>query len=127
MVVGEVLTCGQHPNADRLRVTTVNVGGDAPLNIVCGAPNVAAGQKVIVATIGSTWRCSHHKCTVCSRRASAAGGMLFRCTECPKAFCEDCLPGEARVINDSPRFKKLGSTNRASSARVELTRWIGSS
>ena len=54
MVVGEVLTCGQHPNADRLRVTTVNVGGDAPLNIVCGAPNVAAGQKVIVATIGST-------------------------------------------------------------------------
>ena len=54
MVVGEVLTCGQHPNADRLRVTTVDVGGDAPLNIVCGAPNVAAGQKVIVATIGST-------------------------------------------------------------------------
>ena len=54
MVVGEVLTCGQHPNADRLRVTTVDVGGDAPLHIVCGAPNVAAGQKVVVATVGAT-------------------------------------------------------------------------
>ena len=53
MVVGEVLTCEQHPNADRLRVTTVNVGGENPLHIVCGAPNVAAGQKVIVATVGA--------------------------------------------------------------------------
>jgi len=54
VVVGEVLTCEQHPNADRLKVTTVDVGGDNPLNIVCGAPNVAAGQKVPVATIGTT-------------------------------------------------------------------------
>ena len=53
IVVGEVLTCEQHPNADRLKVTTVNVGKDAPLQIVCGAPNVAAGQKVPVATIGT--------------------------------------------------------------------------
>lgn len=53
MVVGEVLTCVQHPNADRLRVTSVNVGQDAPLSIVCGAPNVAAGQKVIVAGVGA--------------------------------------------------------------------------
>lgn len=54
VVVGEVLTCDQHPNADRLKVTTVNIGGDTPLHIVCGAPNVAAGQKVPVATIGTT-------------------------------------------------------------------------
>ena len=54
LVVGEVLTCAKHPNADKLNCTTVNVGGDTPLNIVCGAPNVAAGQKVIVATIGTT-------------------------------------------------------------------------
>lgn len=54
MVVGEVLTCAPHPNADRLRITTVDVGGDGPLHIVCGAPNVAAGQKVVVATVGST-------------------------------------------------------------------------
>jgi len=49
LIVGEVLTCGKHPNADRLSVTSVNVGSGDPLNIVCGAPNVAAGQKVVVA------------------------------------------------------------------------------
>ncbi|TDG36776.1 phenylalanine--tRNA ligase subunit beta [Pedobacter changchengzhani] len=54
LVIGEVLTCVQHPNADRLRVTTVNVGGAENLQIVCGAPNVAAGQKVVVATVGTT-------------------------------------------------------------------------
>jgi len=54
VVVGEVLTCEQHPNADRLKVTTVNIGQEAPVQIVCGAPNVAAGQKVPVATIGTT-------------------------------------------------------------------------
>lgn len=54
IVIGKVLTCEQHPNADRLRKTTVDVGGEMPLNIVCGAPNVAAGQTVVVATIGAT-------------------------------------------------------------------------
>ena len=54
VVVGEVLTCVQHENADRLKVTTVNVGTSETLQIVCGAPNVAAGQKVPVATIGTT-------------------------------------------------------------------------
>ncbi len=52
--VGKVLTCEQHPNADRLSLTTVDVGGESPLQIVCGAPNVAAGQSVLVATIGTT-------------------------------------------------------------------------
>ena len=54
IIVGEVLTCVQHPNADRLKVTTVNIGSGTPLQIVCGAPNIAAGQKVPVATIGTT-------------------------------------------------------------------------
>ena len=54
LVTGEVLSVEKHPNADRLSVTTVNIGGDTPLQIVCGAPNVAAGQKVIVATVGTT-------------------------------------------------------------------------
>jgi len=53
-VVGEVKTCSKHPNADKLSVTTVDVGGPELLPIVCGAPNVAAGQKVIVATVGTT-------------------------------------------------------------------------
>jgi len=54
IVVGHVLTCVQHPNADRLKVTTVDLGDGAPVQIVCGASNVAAGQKVPVATIGTT-------------------------------------------------------------------------
>jgi phenylalanyl-tRNA synthetase beta chain len=52
LLIGEVLTCVQHPNADRLSLTTVSVGGE-PLQIVCGAPNVAQGQKVVVATVGT--------------------------------------------------------------------------
>lgn len=54
LVVGEVLSKEQHPNADKLSCTKVNVGGEAPLSIVCGAKNVDAGQKVVVATIGTT-------------------------------------------------------------------------
>jgi phenylalanyl-tRNA synthetase beta chain len=53
VVIGEVLTCKKHPDADKLSVTTVNIGSGEPLNIVCGAPNVAAGQKVPVATVGT--------------------------------------------------------------------------
>lgn len=52
LVIGEVLSCEQHPNADKLKKTTVAVGGERPLHIVCGAANVAAGQKVVVATVG---------------------------------------------------------------------------
>lgn len=54
LVIGHVLTCEEHPNSDHLHITTVDVGADAPLQIVCGAPNVAAGQKVVVATVGTT-------------------------------------------------------------------------
>ncbi|NGM61262.1 phenylalanine--tRNA ligase subunit beta [Sphingobacterium sp. SGG-5] len=54
LVVGEVLTAEQHPNADKLRVTTVDVGGEEPLHVVCGAPNCRVGLKVIVATVGTT-------------------------------------------------------------------------
>ena len=53
LVIGEVLTCEAHPNSDHLHVTTVNVGSGEPLQIVCGAPNVAAGQKVVVAVNGT--------------------------------------------------------------------------
>ena len=52
-VIGEVKTCQKHPDADKLSVTTVDIGQEALLNIVCGAPNVAAGQRVVVATIGT--------------------------------------------------------------------------
>ena len=54
LVIGEVLECEKHPGADKLTITKVNTGDAEPLQIVCGAPNVAAGQKVVVATVGST-------------------------------------------------------------------------
>jgi phenylalanyl-tRNA synthetase beta chain len=54
LVIGQVLECEKHPDADKLSLTKVNVGNGSPLQIVCGAPNVAAGQKVVVATVGTT-------------------------------------------------------------------------
>ena len=54
VVVGKIISCSKHPNADRLKITKVDIGGDKNLSIVCGAPNVAKGQKVLVATIGTT-------------------------------------------------------------------------
>ena len=52
VVIGEVLTCSKHPGSEHLFLTTVNIGKGEPLHIVCGAPNVAAGQKVPVAVAG---------------------------------------------------------------------------
>ncbi len=54
IVIGHVLTCEEHPNSDHLHITTVDLGGESPVQIVCGAPNVAAGQTVVVATVGTT-------------------------------------------------------------------------
>ncbi len=54
LIIGEVLECEQHPNADKLKITKVNIGAEEVLQIVCGAPNVAVGQKVVVATMGAT-------------------------------------------------------------------------
>ena len=54
IVVGEVLTCEPHPNSDHMHVCSVDLGAGSPIQIVCGAANIAAGQKVMVATIGTT-------------------------------------------------------------------------
>jgi len=54
LVIGQVTSCAKHPNADKLSVTTVNIGSESDLPIVCGAPNVAEGQKVVIATVGTT-------------------------------------------------------------------------
>src|ERR1044071_9153530 len=54
LIIGEVLSTEKHPNADKLTLTKVNVGNGEALQIVCGAPNILAGQKVIVATVGTT-------------------------------------------------------------------------
>ena len=70
--MGEVLTVEQHPDADRLRVTTVNIGSGEPLQIVCGAPNVRAGMKAPVATIGAVlpgdFKIKKANCVVLNRK-----------------------------------------------------------
>lgn len=79
LVVGEVKTCGQHPNADKLRITTVDVGGPELLHVVCGAPNVREGLKVIVATVGTYCHPTNgepFKITKSKIRGEVSEGML---------------------------------------------------
>jgi len=75
LVIGEVITCVEHPNSDHLHVTTVNVGAAEPLKIVCGAPNVAAGQKVVVATIGTVLYSGEESFTI--KRSKIRGEESF--------------------------------------------------
>ncbi|NMB50126.1 MAG: phenylalanine--tRNA ligase subunit beta, partial [Bacteroidales bacterium] len=75
LVIGEVLTCTPHPNSDHLHLTTVNIGNDKPLKIVCGAPNVAAGQKVVVATVGTKLYMGDDEITI--KRAKIRGEESF--------------------------------------------------
>lgn len=79
LIVGEVITCVKHPNADRLHLTTVNIGGDTPLRVVCGAPNVRAGLKVVVAPVGTKLYGNHGE-EITIKRAKIRGeeseGML---------------------------------------------------
>ena len=80
VVVGEVVECAQHPNADKLRVTKVNVGGDALLNIVCGAPNCRKGLKVAVATVGALLP-GDFKIKAAKLRGEPSEGMLCSFSE----------------------------------------------
>lgn len=75
LVVGEVLSCSPHPQADKLTLTKVDIGSAEPLSIVCGAPNVAAGQKVIVAPVGCTLYGSDEPLTI--RKAKIRGEESF--------------------------------------------------
>lgn len=78
VVIGEVLTCEKHPNSDHLSLTTVNIGTREPLHVVCGASNVAAGQKVAVATIGTTLFFNNEPLTIkrSKIRGELSEGML---------------------------------------------------
>jgi len=79
LVIGEVIECQKHPNADKLSVTKVNIGGEEPLPIVCGAPNVRAGQKVVVAPVGTTIYPINHepvKLTKAKIRGEISEGMI---------------------------------------------------
>jgi len=98
VVVGEVLTVEQHPNADRLRVTTVNIGSGEPLQIVCGAPNVRAGMKAPVAIIGAVLP-GDFKIKKGKLRGIESQGMLCGASEID---LEDKIDGLLELPNDAP-------------------------
>ncbi len=103
LVIGEVLTCTDHPDSDHLHLTTVNIGEDGtPLNIVCGASNVAAGQKVVVATIGTVLYSGDEKFTIKKSkiRGQESHGMICAEDEIGLGASHDgimVLPAEAKV------------------------------
>ncbi|WP_151957174.1 phenylalanine--tRNA ligase subunit beta [Acinetobacter guillouiae] len=98
VVIGEVLTVVQHPDADRLRVTTVNIGSGEPLQIVCGAPNVRAGMKVPVATIGAVLP-GDFKIKKGKLRGVESQGMLCGASEID---LEDKIDGLLELPADAP-------------------------
>ena len=81
LVIGEVMTCEKHPNSDHLSLTTVNIGTDESLPIVCGAPNVAAGQKVVVATVGTTLYDGDQEFTIKKSKIRGEVSMGMICAE----------------------------------------------
>jgi len=69
------------------------------------------GMREEDASCWGTWACPHHSCLTCGRKAAAAGGLLFRCAVCPRAFCEDHLPAEALIMGECERFQALGAAH----------------
>lgn len=109
VVVGEVVECGQHPNADKLRVTKINVGGDRLLDIVCGAPNCRQGLKVAVATVGALLP-GDFKIKAAKLRGEPSEGML--CSFSELGISDDHsgiieLPADAPVGVDIRDYLKL--------------------
>ncbi|PWD66652.1 phenylalanine--tRNA ligase subunit beta [Pectobacterium parmentieri] len=109
VVVGEVVECGQHPNADKLRVTKVNVGGDRLLDIVCGAPNCRHGLKVAVATVGAVLP-GDFKIKAAKLRGEPSEGMLCSFSELGISDDHDGiieLPADAPIGTDIRDYLKL--------------------
>lgn len=109
VVVGEVVECGQHPNADKLRVTKVNVGGERLLDIVCGAPNCRQGLKVAVATVGALLP-GDFKIKAAKLRGEPSEGML--CSFSELGISDDHsgiieLPLDAAIGTDIREYLKL--------------------
>ena len=110
--VGEVVECGQHPNADKLRVTKVNVGGERLLDIVCGAPNCRKGLKVAVATIGAVLP-GDFKIKAAKLRGEPSEGML--CSFSELGISEDHdgiieLPADAPIGTDIREYLQLNDS-----------------
>ncbi len=105
VVVGRVVACKQHPNADKLRVTLIDIGGDAPLNIVCGAPNCREGLTVAVATIGAVLP-NDFKIKAAKLRGEPSEGMLC-------SFSELGISDDHNGIIELPADAPLGTDIRA--------------
>ncbi len=115
VVVGHVLECVKHPDADRLSLTVVDVGLGEPLRIVCGAPNVAAGQKVLVATVGATLNMSDGTSITIKRskiRGQESNGMI--CAEDELGLSQShagILVLAADAVPGTPAAQQLGLTS----------------
>ncbi|WP_447870781.1 phenylalanine--tRNA ligase subunit beta [Serratia fonticola] len=112
VVVGHVVECGQHPNADKLRVTKVDVGGERLLDIVCGAPNCRAGLKVAVATVGAVLP-GDFKIKAAKLRGEPSEGML--CSFSELAISDDHdgiieLPQDAPIGTDIRDYLQLNDS-----------------
>ncbi|WP_058909817.1 phenylalanine--tRNA ligase subunit beta [Entomohabitans teleogrylli] len=112
VVVGEVVECAQHPNADKLRVTKINVGGERLLDIVCGAPNCRKGLKVAVATIGAVLP-GDFRIKAAKLRGEPSEGML--CSFSELGISDDHsgiieLPADAPIGTDIREYLKLNDT-----------------
>ncbi len=81
IVIGKVLTCEEHPNSDHLHITTVDLGDGNPTQIVCGAPNVAAGQTVVVATVGTTLYDGDNEFTIKKSKIRGVESLGMICAE----------------------------------------------
>lgn len=109
VVIGKVLTCVKHPNADKLKITTVDIGEESPLQIVCGALNVAVGQKVPVATIGTTLYSPDGKAWTIKKgniRGEESHGMICAEDELGLGVSHDGI----MILDDSLAVGTLAST-----------------
>ena len=94
--------------ADTVRATGLG-GGLRGCDLCPAAFHLACvGMKEEDATGFGLWSCPHHSCSVCGRKAQHVGGLLFRCSVCPSAFCEDHLPPAAILMGENPRYQALG-------------------
>lgn len=113
VVVGEVVECKKHPDADKLSVTKVDIGKEGLLNIVCGAPNVAAGQKVFVATVGTTLTFSNGETLKLKKskiRGQESMGMICAQDELGLGDSHDgimVLPQESQIGLSAKEFLNL--------------------
>lgn len=112
--IGEVLTCEPHPNSDHMHVCSVNVGGEAPIQIVCGAPNVAQGQKVVVAVVGTVLYDGDETFTIKRSKLRGVESFGMICAEDEIGIGTDhngiiVLPEDAVVGTPAAEYYKLES------------------